>query len=240
MALRGKKQEARDMNHAGSFSQKTTSASAITTKGNVMTKQLHTILLTCLTLIVLLGTAHGGIPGINVIVSDSGGKVAFKGVTKADATFATPSLPPGEYVVQFRSTNATLKGNQYLLVVAAGKKKVIADAVAGEQFAGGGVAMKLKVAPGLQIAGQVANQESTLVTGMRKVRVINGQRYVWVQSRLGSNLGPHWEAEGIANANYVGILSKQKMTKMLDSAYEGSMLDRYHNGGPYEVSVHGY
>jgi hypothetical protein len=27
---------------------------------------------------------------------------------------------------------------------------------------------------------------------------------------------------------------------MFDSAYEGSMLDRYHAGGLYEVSVHGY
>ena len=205
-----------------------------------MTKQLLTKLLTCLTLTVLLSTAHGGIPGINVIVSDSSGKVAFKGVTEADATFATPSLPPGEYVVQFRSTNAILKGNQYLLVVSAGKKKVIADAVAGEQFAGGGVAMRLKVAPGLQISGQVASQQSTLVQGLTRVRVINGGRYVWVQSTLGSNLGPHWEAEGIAKAGYVGILSKQKMTKMLDSAYEGSMLDRYHAGGHYEVTGHGY
>ena len=205
-----------------------------------MTKQLHTILLTCLTLTVLFSTAHGGIPGIKVIVSDSSGKVAFKGVTNADATFATGALPAGDYVVQFGSTRAELKGNQYLLVISAGKKKVIADAVAGEQFAGGGVAMRLKVAGGSQIAGQVATQESTLVQGVTKVRVINGERYVWVQSVLGSNLGPHWEAEGIAKAGYVGILSKQKMTKMLDSAYEGSMLDRYHAGGPYEVSVHGY
>jgi hypothetical protein len=205
-----------------------------------MTKQLHTILLTCAALTVLLSSAHGGIPGINVIVSDSSGKAAFKGVTGADSTFATSSLPPGDYVIQFRSTNAALKGNQYLLVVSAGKKKVIADAVAGEQLAGGGVAMKLKVASGLRIAGQVANQESTVVQGLNKVRLINGRRYVWVQSKLGSNLGPHWEAEGLANANYVGVLSKQKMAKIQDSAYEGSMLDRYHGGGAYETSTHGY
>jgi hypothetical protein len=217
MAGRGKKQEPRDM-----------------------TRQLLTKLLTCLALTVLLGTAHAGIPGIQVIVSDSSGKVAFKGVTNSNATFATPSLRPGQYVVQFRSANATLKGNQYLLVVSAGKKKVIADAVAGEQFAGGGVAMKLSVEPGLQIAGQVANQASTVVEGVTKVRVINGQRYVWVRSTLGSNLGPHWEAESLANAKNVGSLSQQKLTKMLDSAYEGSMLDRYHSGGAYEVSVHGY
>jgi hypothetical protein len=205
-----------------------------------MTRQVLTKLLTCLAMTVLLSTAHAGIPAIQVIVSDSSGKVAFKGVTNADATFSTHSLPPGQYVVQFRSANATLKGNQYLLVVSAGKKKVIADAVAGQQFAGGGVAMRLSVEPGLQIAGQVANQASTVVEGVTKVRVINGQRYVRVRSTLGSNLGPHWEAESLANAKNVGYLSHQKLTKMLDSAYEGSMLDRYHSGGAYEVSVHGY
>ena len=205
-----------------------------------MTRQLLTKLLTCLTLTVLLSTAHGGIPGIKVLVSDSSGKVAFKGVTNADATFATGALPAGDYVVQFGSTRAELKGNQYLLVISAGKKKVIADAVAGEQFAGGGVAMRLKVAGGSQIAGQVATQESTLVQGVTKVRVINGERYVWVQSVLGSNLGPHWEAEGIAIARNVGLVSKEKMRKIQDSAFEGSMLDRHHAGGPYEVAVHGY
>ena len=205
-----------------------------------MTRQLLTKLLTCLALTVLLSTAHGGIPGIKVLVSDSSGKVAFKGVTNADATFATGALPAGDYVVQFGSTRAELKGNQYLLVISAGKKKVIADAVAGEQFAGGGVAMRLKVAGGSQIAGQVATQESTLVQGVTKVRVINGERYVWVQSVLGSNLGPHWEAEGIAIARNVGLVSKEKMRKIQDSAFEGSMLDRHHAGGPYEVAVHGY
>ena len=205
-----------------------------------MTRQLLTKLLTCLTLTVLLSTAHGGIPGIKVLVSDSSGKVAFKGVTNADATFATGALPAGDYVVQFGSTKAGLKGNQYLLVVSAGKKKVIADAVAGEQFAGGGVAMRLKVEPGLQIAGQVANQESTLVQGLTKVRVINGKRYVWVQSSLGSNLGPHWEAEGVANSKRLSVLSHEDMRQIQDRAYEGSMLDRYHAGAPYEVAVHGY
>jgi hypothetical protein len=193
--------------------------------------------------VIMLAAAtatYGRIPAIKVIVSDASGKVAFKGVTNADATFATEVLPAGDYVVQFGSTSAELKGKQYLLVVSAGNKKVIADAVAGEQFAGGGVAMRLKVAPGLQIAGQVANQESTVVQGLTKVRVINGKRYVWVQSTLGSNLGPHWEAEGTARSKNVSVLSHDKMRQLQDAAYEGSMLDRYHAGAPYEVVVHGY
>ncbi len=175
-----------------------------------------------------------------MIVSDASGKVAFKGTTNGDATFATGALPAGDYVVQFGSTRAELKGNQYLLVISAGKKKVIADSVAGEQFAGGGVAMRLNVAGGSQIAGQVANQESTLAQGLTKVRVINGERYVWVQSSLGSNLGPHWEAESIANSRHVSSVSNEKMRKIMDSAFEGSMLDRNHPGGHYEATGHGY
>jgi hypothetical protein len=30
------------------------------------------------------------------------------------------------------------------------------------------------------------------------------------------------------------------MRQIQDRAYEGSMLDRYHAGAPYEVAVHGY
>jgi len=204
-----------------------------------MTKQLLTKLLTCLALTVLLSTAQAGIPAIKVIVSDASGKVAFKGATHSDATFATSSLPPGEYVVQFQSTNAALKGNQYLLVVSAGKKKVIADAVAGEQLAGGGVAMKVNVGSGLRISGQVANEESTIAKGLTKVRVVNGKRYVWVPARIGSNLGPHWELEGVAPATNVTFITMDTMRKLQDRAFEGSMLDRYNTGSPAQVSVHG-
>jgi hypothetical protein len=204
-----------------------------------MTKQLLTKLLTCLALTVLLSSAYGGIPGINVIVSDASGKVAFKGVTQSDATFATSSLPPGEYVVQFGSTNAALKGNQYLLVVSAGKKKVIADAVAGEQFAGGGIAIKVNVGAGLRITGQVAPEQSAIAQGYTKVRVVSGKRYVWVPGRVGTNFGPHWELETLGPAQNLTFITNDTMRKMQDRAFEGSMLDRYNTGSPAQVSVHG-
>ena len=204
-----------------------------------MTKQLLTKLLTGLALALLLSPAQGGVPAIKVIVSDASGKVAFKGVTQADATFATSSLPSGEYVVQFGATNDELKGNQYLLVVSAGKKKVIADAVAGEQFAGGGVAMKVQVGAGLRITGQVANEQSVIAKGYTKVRVVNGKRYVWVPARLGTNLGPHWELETLAPAHNLSYITNETMRKLQDHAFEGSMLDRYNTGSPGQVHVHG-
>jgi hypothetical protein len=112
---------------------------------------------TLLSLVLLAaGMAYGGVPPLNVTVSDAGGKAAFKGVTNANGTFATAKLKPGDYVVQFNSTYGGMKGNRYAIVVSAGTKKVGAAAVPGEKFAGGGVALKLVVGAGLNITGQVA------------------------------------------------------------------------------------
>jgi hypothetical protein len=108
----------------------------------------------CLFLIAA-SVAAAAVPSLNVTVSDSAGKAAFKGTTKGEGDFATAKLQPGSYVVQFTTTNASVKNGQYSIVVGAGKKKVVANAVAGEKFLGGGVAMKVEVGAGLNIAGQV-------------------------------------------------------------------------------------
>ncbi|MFN2622366.1 MAG: T9SS type A sorting domain-containing protein [Chthoniobacterales bacterium] len=110
----------------------------------------------CLFLMVAAATNGAGVPTMNVTVSDAAGKLAFKGATKGDGGFATEKLQPGNYVVQLTSKNAALKGGQFSIVVSAGKKKVVANSVAGEKFLAGGVAMKVEVAAGLNITGQVA------------------------------------------------------------------------------------
>ena len=151
---------------------------------------------------------------MNVIVSDSSGKVAFRGATNAEAAFSTANLAPGNYVVQFQSTSQALKGNQYLVVVAAGGKKVIADAVPGEKFHGGGVAMRVAVERGLRITGQVATDQVAAFVGSSKVKVIDGKRYVWVKARTGSNLPEHWEEEGLAAARFVATISNDKLRRI--------------------------
>ena len=143
-------------------------------------------------LLIAAALSWGGVPAINVTVSDAGGKAAFKGATNAKGTFATANLKPGNYVVQFTSDNAAVKGKQYALVVAAGKKKVSAAGVAGEKFTRGGVAMKVDVGPGLNIIGQVATEESGSVK--------NGKKMVWIPKQLGSNVPGHWAEEGSAEA----------------------------------------
>ena len=105
---------------------------------------------------IAISIVYGAVPALNVTVSDASGKAAFRGATNADGTFATTNLKPGNYVVQFHSTNPALKGNQYALVISAGKKKVSANSVTGETFAAGGVAMKIDVGASVKITGQVA------------------------------------------------------------------------------------
>src|SRR5688572_28347772 len=90
-------------------------------------------------LVVLFATtAFGALPPINVTVSDSSGKVAFRGPTNANGGFTTGKLKGATYVVQFTSTNPALKGNRYAIVVSAGKAKAAASAIAGERCAGAG------------------------------------------------------------------------------------------------------
>jgi hypothetical protein len=108
----------------------------------------------CLFLLVVTG-ANGGIPPMNVTVSDASGKLAFKGATKIDGGFSTEKLQPGNYVVQLSSKNSALNG-EYSIILAAGRKKVVANSVAGDRLRGGGVAMKVDVGAGLGIVGCVS------------------------------------------------------------------------------------
>jgi hypothetical protein len=146
---------------------------------------------------LLLGAvsmAHGAIPQINVLVADSGGKAAYKGATDGKGTFATGTLKPGGYVVQFSSKSAP-KGSHYALVVSAGKKKVAANAVSAEKFAAGGVAMKIDVGAGLNISGQVAAEDKNSAPLGK-----NGTPMVWIPKQLGSNIQAHWAEADSAEA----------------------------------------
>ena len=78
-------------------------------------------------------------------MSDASGKVVFKGTTNTNGSFTTGNLRAGDYIVQFTSNNAVVKANRYAVVVSAGTAKMSAKAIAGERFAGAGVAMKITV-----------------------------------------------------------------------------------------------
>jgi len=158
---------------------------------------------------------------MEVTVLDASGKVEFKGATNADGTFATANLQPGHYVVQLNTKNAAAKRSQYLLVVSAGKKKVIATGIPGEIFMGGGAAVKVNVGPGLKITGQVADEK--IVAGGLNYRVVGGQRFVWVTAELGSNVGGRWVEEGLALARNITSLKTDSIKKFQEKGGEGSM-----------------
>jgi len=158
----------------------------------ILSSQMKNMIRSTVISLIVASVAYGGVPAMNVIVSDAGGKAAFKGTTSAKGDFATAKLNPGKYVVQFNSTSPAVKGNQYSIVVSAGTKKVSASAVPGEKLNGGGVALKVDVGSGLNITGQI--------TAAAAGSVKNGKKMVWIPPQLGSHMPGHWAEEGSAEA----------------------------------------
>jgi hypothetical protein len=167
---------------------------------------------TAFSLFFAVGMAYGAIPTLNVTVSDASGKAAFKGTTDAKGTFATTKLKPGNYAVQFNSSNGAIQGN-YTIVVSAGTKKVSAAGVAGAKFAKGGVALKVDVGANLNIAGQVAAEAA----GASK----NGKKMVWIPPMAGSHMPGHYAEEDSAEAveaKAAGHMSTQDVSKIQSSS----------------------
>src|SRR3954453_20299836 len=85
--------------------------------------------LTCLILLALSLTAAalnaGSIPELNVVVSDSDGRLAYRGHTSRDGTFQTRRRAPGDYIIQLRSNNPGLNERAFALVASAGTKKTV-------------------------------------------------------------------------------------------------------------------
>ena len=159
-------------------------------------------------------SAFGGVPPLKILVADSSGKVAYRGATDGNGKFATPTLQPGNYAVQFTSNNVT-KGARYTLVVAAGIKKVAANAIAAEKLAGRGVAMKIDVGAGLNITGQVATQDKNGAPLGK-----NGQPMVWIV-RPGSNLPGHWAESDSAEAKEALTASSFSRKNLQDKINQG-------------------
>ncbi len=137
--------------------------------------------------LVAASIANAGVPSMNVTVSDSAGKAVFKGATKDDGVFATAKLQPGKYVVQFAAKKSSVKGGQYSIVVGAGQKKVVANAVAGEKFLGVGVAMKVEVGAGLNITGQVVTGPSANSSSLYRDSLGRTQDHAQDQHQEGFN-----------------------------------------------------
>lgn len=190
-------------------------------------------------LLGIAATASGGSLPMQVTVFDAAEKVAFKGPLGHDLTFATQNLPPGRYVVQFNSRTTAVSGQHYFLAISAGRKKVIADAVAGELLAGRGAAMRVDVGRGLRITGQVVREDASVVRADSRYRLIDGRPYIWLATELGSNLGGRWVDATLAPTSNINSISRDFVVKAQDHAGEGSMLSYGYGSAPLPTS-HGY
>lgn len=171
---------------------------------------------------VALTAFAADLPSLDVTVSNSAGKLVYKGKTSGNGTFSTPVLDAGQYVIQFNSRG--IKPGNYSLVTSAGKKKMVAEAVPAQKFAAGGVAMRLDVDKGLNITGQVTTgKPGTLAatSGNVKVKMINGKRYIWVAATTGSNMGGRWVEEGSPEAQNVIHLNQEGVRNLQERGSSG-------------------
>jgi hypothetical protein len=159
--------------------------------------------------------AVAAVPSINVTVADSSGKAAYKGATSSNGTFATGKLQPGGYIVQFNSKSAP-KGSKYAVVISAGIKKVTANAVEAEKLAAGGVAMKIDVAAGLNITGQVAAEDKNSAPMGH-----NGKPMVWIPKKTGTNIAAHWADSDSAEAKQAQTTGNLSTKNIQDRQSQG-------------------
>ena len=185
---------------------------------------LFRVSLLCLLLIVV-GAAYG-VPPMKVTIREGRSKPVFQGTTRANGTFASAKLPPGHYVVQFSSKSQALQDDQFLLILLAGKKTLISNAVPGKKFTAAGVAAEMEVSNEGIIAGQIASARD--LEGA-KVRMINGRRYHWMGAELGSNLGGRWVTDDAVIAQQTTSMSPQAVRELQNRAGEGSLANARHS-----------
>ncbi len=181
-----------------------------------------------LLLLVFVASSAFAIPPLDVTVSGANSGRVSKMITKSDGTFATGSLASGSYVVEFRSHSAALANDQFLLVLRAGKKTVISNAIPGKQFTAGGAAVRMDLKNGTAITGQVASEREL---SKAKVRMVNGKRLVWVESKTGSNVGGQWVEESALREPNASYLSNDTVREMQERGSQGNMDANEHGPG---------
>ena len=164
--------------------------------------------------LLLVASSAFAAPSMKVTVFDAAGRPAFQGTTSGEGSFSTATLNPGRYIVQFNSKSAGATNQSYALVISSGKKKVVAESVAGEKFAGGGVAMRISVGSGSKITGQISDAIRTMVDE-------NGRKLVWIPQRTGSHLPAHWAEADSADAKLVLASSSLSFKNLQDKQAQG-------------------
>ena len=164
---------------------------------NGMKKAIRNLLF--LSAIFTAAAASGaGLAGVDVVAKQkAGGKVVYQGKTNAAGKFATSTLPPGSYVVEFRSQESAA----FQVAMGGAKSAKQAKAKAG-------LAYDVEIAPAAKLSGEVTaiatKAAAVSNAASSNVKIINGKRYVYVRGEIGSQMGGKWipeEEAGVANKN---------------------------------------
>lgn len=167
----------------------------------------------CLALSLAASSAFA-IPSMKVTVFDAAGKPAFQGATGREGSFSTGRLNPGRYIVQFNAQPAAVTGQNFALIISSGKKKVVAESVAGAKFTGGGVAMRIEVGSDSKISGHITDAIMTMVDE-------NGNKLVWIPQRTGSHLAAHWAPADSPDAKLLLTSSSLSFKNLQDKQAQG-------------------
>jgi len=176
-----------------------------------MKNTIRTVL--CLALAIASASAFAA-PSMKVTVFDAAGKPAFQGATSGEGSFSTGALSPGQYIVQFNAKPARVTGQNFALIISSGKKKVVAESVAGEKFTGGGVAMRIEVGSNSKITGHITDAVMTMVDE-------NGNKLVWIPQRTGSHLPAHWAQADSPDAKLMLTSSSLSFKNLQDKQAQG-------------------
>jgi hypothetical protein len=150
-------------------------------------------------LLAIASIVYGAaVSNVDVTVSDATGRLIYRGKTDTNGVFGTGQVAAGDYVVQFNAKNAAVNRSDYAIYAAAGHRRVVAHDISGRQFAGAGVAMRLKSVARTPIIGQVA------LGGVNALgtKIVKGVRYVLLPPATG-DIGPRWVEEGTQAARNV-------------------------------------
>lgn len=126
--------------------------------------------------------------------------------------------------MQFNSKSAALEGDHYLVIVLAGRKTLVSNAVLGENFLANGIAVTVDLSAPGKIVGQIASAREL---ESANVRMIDGKRYNWL-AETGSNLDGGWLQKGAVGSQNLVQLSQSDIRRMQDRAGEGNMAGNMH------------
>lgn len=155
----------------------------------------------------VVSAAYAAAPSVSVTLKQRpGGKVVKQVTTDASGNFTLGALPPGAYVIEFRSPKSADVSNKQFSLSVAGTKTTGKQTVAGNSLVSG-VALNVEVGPNANVTGQVTTGPTAAVK----------KKMIWIPAMLGSNQPGHWVEEDSAEAKLSktrGIIPKQQVTNM--------------------------